>query len=253
MQVRLVVAAAALVGLGIVPLALPAQADQHAPVADGGHLQAVPERPAAGEGWIQGKVLDRAKRPILNINVEAFKVGHLTGTPVSSSLTYAPTYRDERGWYRLYGLQPGKYKVRYSSLSKTKASYKTVWSKTITVGDRKTVELSAQTMTLQQKVAATLTASFADATVKPSQKAKLKITLTSPDVDPIAGDLYVKIDKQRAWKTPIKDANRGKVTVNLPKQALGKHTVAVRFGGNDAVKASTKASTVDFWVTRTGR
>lgn len=254
MSVRLVVAAAVLAGAGVAPFAVSADASPQ--VQDSGTLSraaAVPTKPGKNVGWIQGKVLDRAQRPIQNINVEAFKADNLKGTPVASSLTYAPTYRDEKGWYRLYGLKPGKYKVRYSSLSNAKKPYQAVWSQVVTVTKQKTVELSAQTMTLTTKVDASLALVFSDASVKPSQRAKLKISLTSADVSPIAGDLYVKIDKQPTWTTPIKDENRGHLTVRLPKQALGQHQISVRFGGNDAVNRTKKPVKITLWVTRSGR
>jgi len=257
MSVRLAAAAVALVtAAGLAPLAL-SPAGAATDRADGQGevlLRAVPNRPAKGEAWIQGKVLDRAKQPILDINVEAYLAGDRDGDPVSSSLTYTPTYRDDDGWYRLYGLEPGqRYRVKYSSIDETGDSYRTVWSKVFRPGDREAIELAAQTMTLTRKVDADLGLEFKDATVKPRQKAKLRVSLTSAEVDPIAGDLYVKIDKQKTWKTPIKDHNDGQVTIKLPRQELGAHTVAVRFGGNDAVKPTKKPVKLKFWVTRNGR
>lgn len=252
MSRRLVTTLALLVAVGVAPHALPADAAPQAGSA-GTDRAAVPTKPHKGEAWIQGSVQNRAKKYVDDVEVDAFPAGKTTGNPVASALTYAPDYQDGHGWFRLYDLKPGKYKLRYSSLKKAKDPFETVWSDTITVKSKQAFTVSTTTLTLARKVNADLSLAFVDSTVKPTKPALLKISLTSKEVRPIAGDLYVKIDKQDPWKTQIKDENDGHMTLKLPKQALGEHAVSVSFGGNDAVQKSKKPVSLSFWVTRNGK
>ena len=244
MHVRTVVAAVTAAGLCAVPLAMSADA------APSSHVVAAAPSAAVKVPLVKGVVVDQLGSYVDDVKVQALDK---KGKPVASALTYAPDYQDGHGWFRLYDLKPGKYKLRYSSLKKTKDPFSTVWSDTITVKKKQVFTVSTETLTLARKVAANLALEFVDSSVKPTKQALLKISLTSKEVRPIAGDLYVKIDKQPVWTTPIKDENDGHVTVKLPKQKIGDHTVTVYFGGNDAVLKTKKPVTRPFYVTRTGR
>ena len=242
-------------GLLLAPQALPASASTPL-AADGATVALPPARPAAGHAWIDGLVQDRAQRYLDGVNVEAFRADDLDGDPVASWITYEdPEDGPAHGWFRLYGLEAGvDYEVRFSSLDDDADPYRASWfPKAVRLTNRQVLELPTTTLTLQRKVTAKLTAAFAHSSVKPATAARLKISLTSPDVKPVIGDLRVKIDGSRAWSTPLKTGNNGHTVVSLPKLKLGTHKVAVTFGGNDAVMKSKKATTLELRVTRNGR
>lgn len=239
------------------PQVLPASAEPPVPSADAAQSVGritVPTSPSEGEAWIQGSVQDRAGRDLDGVVVQAFTNGDTKRAPVASALTYAPDYGDGHGWFRLYGLKPGvRYKVRFTSGETTADDYKSRWSRTYRLGDGQVEELSTTVLTLAHKVGATLTGRFLDASIKPGQQARLKVTLTSADVAAVSGDIWVKVDRKRPWKAPMRAGNKGVAMVKLPKLALGTHKIGLSFGGSDAVLATTRTVAVTLRVTRSGR
>jgi hypothetical protein len=216
----------------------------------------MPSRPERGHAWIQGTVVDRAGRLLDGVNVEAYAVGDLRGDPVASWETYEdPQDGPEHGWFRLYGLTPGSYKVKFSSLPGTpkRARYRSIWSWPVTVDNREIVELGRTAVTLVRLVPATLTAKIVDATLKPSQAPQLRLALSAVEVRPVIGSVRVTVDRRKARAATFRPGDRGRVVVTLPRQSLGWHTVSFAFAGNDAVAPTSKPVSVRFKVTRSGR
>ncbi|GAB3195372.1 hypothetical protein GCM10027062_02130 [Nocardioides hungaricus] len=256
-RTRVAAALAAAVALAAGALAvqqlLPASAATPGPGSSRAVVLKAPKGPGVGEAWIQGYVQDRAKRYLDDVLVQAFVRGQEDGEPAATALTYAPDYRDGNGWFRLYGLEPGsRYVVRFSTPDRDDP-FKTLTVRTGRVADRAVVDLGTTTMTLQRKVTADLTAQFRDASVKPSQRARLVVSMTSSDVDPVSGDIWIRVDRDDPWSSPLKAENAGRLVLKLGRYRLGTHQVQVSFGGNDAVKRSKRPVRLKLWVTANGR
>ncbi|MFC6345145.1 carboxypeptidase-like regulatory domain-containing protein, partial [Nocardioides hankookensis] len=191
---RSVVAAlSVLLGIGVASHAVPDSVDAStlAVAADqGSSYRLMPTRPERGHAWIEGTVVNRAGRFLDGIDVEAYDVDDLRGDPVASWQTYEdPEGGPEHGWFRLYGLTPGTYELRFSSAPGTprKVRYRSVWSRPVTVGNREIEQLGSTAVTLVTKVPARLTASLTDATVRPSQAPLVRVGLTAAEVRPVLG------------------------------------------------------------------
>src|SRR5690242_10410638 len=189
----LVAALSLLLGIGVVSHAVPDSVDPStlAVAADRDpSYRLMPTRPERGHAWIEGTVVNRAGRLLDGVDVEAYAVDDLRGEPVASWQTYEdPEDGPEHGWFRLYGLTPGTYKVRISSAPGTpkKARYRTVWTRAVTVGNRDVERLGSTAVTSVTKAAARLTAALADATLRPSQAPQVRLGLTAADVRPVLG------------------------------------------------------------------
>ncbi|KQW47042.1 hypothetical protein ASC77_17820 [Nocardioides sp. Root1257] len=255
----LVAALSLLLGLGVASHAIPDSVDASALAVaadESTSSRLMPTRPERGRAWIEGTVVDRAGRLLDGIDVEAYDVDDLHGDPVASWQTYEdPEDGPEHGWFRLYGLTPGTYKVKISSAPGTpkKARYRTIWTRSVTVGNRDVQQLGSTAVTSVIKAAPRLTAALADATLKPAQAPQVRLGLTAAGVRPVLGSVRVVVDHRPGRAATFRATDRGRVTVALPRQSLGWHTATFAFAGNDAVAPSTKPIVVRFKVTRTGR
>ncbi|WP_028643469.1 carboxypeptidase-like regulatory domain-containing protein [Nocardioides sp. URHA0020] len=262
---RVVASLVLLLAVGIVAHGVPGAAAHTSPAASAdaeptSSLRLVPTKPEPGTGWIQGTVVDRAGRLLDGVDVEAYDVRDLREDPDADPVANWQTYEHpqggpEHGWFRLYDLAPGTYKVKITSPSGTpkKERYRTLWTKPVKVGKGSIVRLGPTAITLVNRVPAKLTVQVVDARVKTGQSPRLKLRLSSADVRAITGSVRVRVDRQRVRLATLKASHQGRLTVTLPRQALGRHEVAVTFAGNSAVAASSKPVVVTFKVTRNGR
>jgi len=62
-------------------------------------------------GVIAGTVTNAAGDPIVNVVVRAYRVREAEGKTLSTAMSSRERLTDDRGYYRLYGLQPGSYVV----------------------------------------------------------------------------------------------------------------------------------------------
>src|SRR6266498_314593 len=62
-------------------------------------------------GVIAGTVTSGGGDPIVNITVRAYRVRDAEGKPLPTATSSRERLTDDRGYYRLYGLQPGSYTV----------------------------------------------------------------------------------------------------------------------------------------------
>jgi protocatechuate 3,4-dioxygenase beta subunit len=62
-------------------------------------------------GVIAGTVTSIEGQPVVNVAVRAFRIRDQEGNKVSSPGFAQSRLTDDRGYYRLYGLQPGTYVV----------------------------------------------------------------------------------------------------------------------------------------------
>lgn len=62
-------------------------------------------------GVIAGTLTDGAGVPLVNVSVRALRVRDAEGKPVQAASQTRERFTDDRGYYRIYGLQPGSYIV----------------------------------------------------------------------------------------------------------------------------------------------
>src|SRR5215813_1730092 len=62
-------------------------------------------------GVIAGTVTNIAGEPVVNVTIRAYRVRDAEGNKVRTAAFAQPRITDDRGYYRIYGLQPGTYVV----------------------------------------------------------------------------------------------------------------------------------------------
>jgi len=62
-------------------------------------------------GVIAGTITNIAGEPVVNVTIRAYKVRDADGNRVRTASVSQPRITDDRGYYRIYGLQPGTYVV----------------------------------------------------------------------------------------------------------------------------------------------
>ncbi|HSQ23875.1 MAG TPA: carboxypeptidase-like regulatory domain-containing protein, partial [Pyrinomonadaceae bacterium] len=62
-------------------------------------------------GVIAGIITNNDGQPVVNVSVRAYRVRDAEGNKVRSAAFAQPRMTDDRGYYRIYGLQPGTYVV----------------------------------------------------------------------------------------------------------------------------------------------
>lgn len=88
------------------------------------------------------------------------------------------------------------------------------------------------------KVTPKVTASLVRSTVTTSQRAQVKVVVAATGVPAPTG--YVKVTYgSRSTTVALTAAQRGRVTVTLPRLPKGTHTLTVRYGSDASVKAGT--------------
>jgi len=60
---------------------------------------------------IAGTITNIAGEPVVNINVRAYQIRDAEGNKIATPPFAQPKFTDDRGYYRIYGLQPGTYIV----------------------------------------------------------------------------------------------------------------------------------------------
>ena len=89
------------------------------PLTDGQWVSTI-EIPLWRLGSITGRVTDERNEPVVGVAVRAFLIGNIAGNPQLVAGPIAIT--DDRGVYRLAGLEPGRYTVAALSVQSTVAS-----------------------------------------------------------------------------------------------------------------------------------
>src|SRR5215813_5627671 len=62
-------------------------------------------------GVIAGTITNIAGEPVVNVTIRAYKVRDAEGNRVRTASVSQPRITDDRGYYRIYGLQPGTYVI----------------------------------------------------------------------------------------------------------------------------------------------
>jgi hypothetical protein len=99
------------------------------------------------------------------------------------------------------------------------------------------------------KVASTTSANTFPTILKPGQRAKLTITVTSPGISQPTGTIIIKDGRKKLAKLTLKAKKGGKVTVRLPRLKVGRHKIKVIYKGNALIKGS-KSKVVKLTVRR---
>src|SRR6266480_1427313 len=60
---------------------------------------------------IAGTITNIAGEPLVNISVRAYQIRDTEGNKIATQAFSQPKFTDDRGYYRIYGLQPGTYIV----------------------------------------------------------------------------------------------------------------------------------------------
>ncbi|VXC22938.1 Ig-like domain-containing protein [Nocardioides sp. AX2bis] len=220
-------------------------------------LLATPDAPPQGRAWLEGLVVDQAGRRLDDVVVQAFDVDDLAADadaePVSSWLTYAdPADGPAHGFYRLYVPQgrTASYEVRLSSPEGAADPYRarTLDDAVVVGGGKKqpgeVKELGTAVMTLERKADATVRLKASRDVSKPGRTARLAVTVTSPDVDPVTGRLLLGVDGRTRGRQPLTRQDDGRAAFTLPALKPGKHTLTVRYAGSDLVRATSGRTAV---------
>lgn len=211
--------------LAAAPTALPSYAAGGA----GSHLTATGT--SADDSIIRGVVTDRSGHPIDDVVVEALGP---RGEVVATALSYASRKESgpQHGFYGLY-VPAGHYRLRLEKAGYTRR----------TVGDvvvaRHGVE-DVRTVTLAQPRGRTRTAAkLVGGRVPAGARGRVAVTVSGPrGAAAPTGTLVVTSGSRRLGATQLQAADHGHAVVRLVRLAAGRHTVSVRFRGNDVLRPS---------------
>lgn len=239
-------------GVGLGPAAGPVAA---AAPASAAALLAAPDSPPQGRAWLEGLVVDQAGRPLDNVVVQAFDArdDDPDADPVATWITYAdPADGPAHGFYRLYVPQgeDAAFDVRFSS---PEGSFDPYRSRDLgaphEVGGHSeqrgiVQELGTTVMTLERQAEARVGLSPSRDVTRPGRSARLGVTVTSPDVDPVTGKVVLAVDGRTRGQQVLTRRADGRAAFTLPALKPGKHTLVVRYAGSALVEAATGRTVV---------
>ena len=238
-------AAIAIGGLLITPQVLPASAA--APTSSEASALAVADpRPPVGKAWLVGAVTDQAGHPHQDVTVEAWladpETGEPTGTePTASDLTYENVLDDnQEGYFRLEVPIHAYYLIVISRA--TDDDFRTFQyndGQPIKVGVHKVRQLGTSEIAFVKAQTSKTSAKLSPSTVKVNKQAKITITVTCANVDPVLGKVTAAVGGKKVTGT-LKQTSKGKITLTLPKlKKPGKYTVEAWYLGDSFTKKST--------------
>lgn len=240
--------AAALATCGVLlaaPHALPAQA---AVPASGGASALAAARPPAGKAWLTGIITDQAGHTLNDVNVEAWRVDGDQPELVASSRTYESTRKDgQNGFFNLEVPIHASYQVLISvdqgqeddDAFRMQTYVAPNGNDELKVGLRKERDLGTTEIARQAAQPSRTKARVSPAKVKAGKKAKVTVTVTCTNVDPVTGKVVAVVGHKKVSGT-LKATSHGRVTLTLPKlKKPGKYTVKATYLGNDVVKKSS--------------
>jgi hypothetical protein len=236
-------------GLGVGPVAAAPSG------AAGTSLLATPDSPPEGRAWLEGLVVDQAGRPLDNVVVQAFDAldDDPGADPVATWITYAdPADGPAHGFYRLYVPQGDDVvlDIRFSSPEGTLDPYRarTLDGAHLVGGGAKkrgiVQELGTTVMTLERQAEARVRLSPSRDVTRPGRSARLGVTVTSPDVDPVTGKVVLSVDGRTRGQQVLTRKTDGRAAFTLPALKPGKHTLVVRYAGSTLVEAATGRTVV---------
>lgn len=94
------------------------------------------------------------------------------------------------------------------------------------------------------KLSSTTAASLVSSRIKPSQRGKLSVVVTVPGVTRPKGTLRVFDRAKRIKAVKLRPKMAGKRTIGLPRLAVGKHRITVRYSGTARIKPSRSSRVV---------
>lgn len=202
------------------------------PAFDVGGSLSAPQSPTRGHAWIEGVITDRASNKALdNMQVEASPTG-APGDVVATSLTYeSPDGSTKHGFYRLWGLEPGSYRVTFVSLDGSYRGASTV----VSVENRQV--LSLPVMLKRAQAATTTKASVGDDVISTAEKGKVVVTVAGSGKP--AGDVEVRLGRKVVGDGQVRGSDRGRVTVTLDRLAVGSYDLKAYFLGSRTFEASS--------------
>jgi hypothetical protein len=153
---------------------------------------------------------------------------------VASSLLYAsPDGKQEHGFYRLWGLEPGNYRIKFISPDGDFQEAITM----VTVGDREILPLDVM---LKRRDATATKAALGDDVITTSDKGKVTVTVAGSG-RPV-GDVEIRLGRKEVGSDEVRASDKGRVTVTLDRLAAGRYTLKAYFLGSKAFKESTSRS-----------
>ncbi|MCW2763246.1 MAG: hypothetical protein JWR85_3447 [Marmoricola sp.] len=215
--------------LGALALAPMAQSSQ---AADSSDTLVAPGR-AQIRPLIQGVVVDKSGHFLDNVDVAALRANG-NPEPAASMLTYASMREDgpQHGYFFLDVGKKGDF-----TLTLSKKGYVTRTFPVGEVGKRQIVSLGEITLT---RIASTATsAKLKDASISPTDKGKVTVTVSTKATKTPAGDVEVRDGNKVVGSDTLGSHDKGAVTVTLKKLAKGTYDLKAYFLGSSSLLAST--------------
>jgi hypothetical protein len=240
----LAAAAIAIGGLLITPQVLPASAA--APGSSDASVAALADpRPPVGKAWLVGVVTDQAGHPLQGVTVEAWQADPETGEPTAteptaSDITYENVAEDDQeGYFRLEVPIHTYYLIVISRPTDDFRTFRYNSGDPIKAGLRKVRQLGTSAVSYVEAQGSKTSAKLSPSTVKVNKPAKVTVTVTCKNVDPVLGKVTAAVGGKKVTGT-LKQSSNGKITLTLPKlKKAGKYPVVVSFAGDSFVKKST--------------
>ena len=199
--------------------------------------------PPPGKAWLVGQITDQAAHPLQDVNVEAWSDDPGATAPVASDLTYENLVDGKQGYFRLEVPIHAYYRIVVSA--DPNDPYRTFQyhdGEPIKVGTRKVRKLGTTAVARVALQPSRTSATINPGRVKVGQAARITVTVTCRNVDPVLGKVTAAVGGKKVAGT-LKQASRGKVTLTLPKlRKPGRYAVAAWYLGDSYVKKSTTAS-----------
>ncbi|MGD9958083.1 hypothetical protein [Nocardioides sp.] len=219
--------------------------------SSGRHLRLPAAVPPAGQTWIEGVVTDQADHAQDNVNVEAWPADPAATAPVASALTYGgspsnPGYTN--GFFMLQVPSDQPYRIVFSAVSgkedgdqfrmKRYGGGRPIMVRNLAAATGRVRNLGAVALARQGRVASATRAVLSRARITSPQRAKVRVTLTSPFVTNVTGRVVVRVAGRRAAER-VTLREHGKAVVTLPRvKRPGTYQVRVSFTGSGTVLGS---------------
>lgn len=184
---------------------------------------------------ITGVVVDRDGDELDDVLVRAVAAD---GSTRASALTYASAFESgpQHGFFFLE-LEPGLYDVRV-----TKAGYVPAVLRDVEVGADRDIRLGlVEVKRLPAASRTVLTASRSRLPV--GGTARLQVRVASTVAAP-TGRVEVRDGRRVVARATLRAGARGRLSLQVPRLARGRHVLVARYAGDDAVAASTSRQVV---------